>query len=585
LLALWLPHFHETDSILIKVAFMTESNTGSETPHEKPAAFRLLVFSNVDIQPLASSIANAPTDHDLTVAITTATCNQIKQLAPSAPPENKLTQPDAVLIWFWLPAFSPVLTAQFAQHPADKIKWEVERAKFTLSSMIKNIRANTTAPLLWMGFEPPAYPAYGIADSGIGQRHLIAELNAFVAQTLQQDGKACFIDTALGLERVGHDQFYTGNAGETASPFTEAAFRVVGKLLTKYVRALAGKLRKCLVLDCDNTLWGGIVGEDGVDAIRMRPDDGGHAFREFQRYVLNLYHRGMILAICSKNNEADVLEVFLKRKDMLLHEEHFAVIMANWNDKPSNLRAIATQLNISTDALVFVDDSPYEIESVKMALPEVAVLQVREDGPGGHARQLMDTSWFDALVITEEDRHRGEMYRADAKRNAFKDALTDIEEHFGAHFEIKTRFYTPEGTELDRAAQLCQRTNQFNLTTRRYSRTDLEQMLASGHQITALQVEDKFGDCGMVGLAVIRHDAVEGEILAFMMSCRALSRGIEAAFLKEILSKLPCKRITGCYIPTEKNSQTATFYPRNGFAPLRTEGASEWFIWQRPMSA
>lgn len=338
------------------------------------------------------------------------------------------------------------------------------------------------------------------------------------------------------------------------------------KWFERKLDSIALKRKKCLVLDLDNTLWGGVLGEDGIDGIKIVGDYPGKAFRYFQEALLSLSRSGVILTICSKNNEADVWEAFEKNPGIVLKRDDFAAWRINWNDKAGNIRELAEDLNIGLDSFVFVDDNPTERELIKQLLPQVAV-------PDFPEQPYMLPEFFRALVndyfkvyeLTGEDRKKTEQYRANAGRAAARKTFADLDS-FLQSLDMRLKIQAADEHNIARLAQLTQKTNQFNLTTRRYTDADIKERLAAGWYIRCLSVADRFGDNGITGLIMITP---AGEIDNLLLSCRILGKGIETAFLSAVMNDFIDKgadRLCAEYLPTAKNSQVADFYERHGFA-------------------
>lgn len=332
--------------------------------------------------------------------------------------------------------------------------------------------------------------------------------------------------------------------------------------------------KKCIVLDLDNTLWGGVLGEDGVNGIKIGGDYPGNAFFMFQSSLFQLSKKGIILTICSKNNEEEVLEAWEKNPFMALRKEHFAAYRINWKDKATNVKEIAEELNIGLDSMVFVDDNPVERELIKQMLPMVTV----PDFPAqpyelpSFFKKLVD-DYFKVYSITDEDKNKTEQYKANASRAQAQHQAED----FGAFLEsldIQMTIETANEFNIPRIAQMTQKTNQFNLTTKRYTDADLRELIAKGSNIWCVSVADRFGDSGITGCVIVKpsvvapHQEEEYAIDTFLLSCRILGKGIEKAFLTSVLSLLRnrgIKSIRGEYIPTAKNAQVADFYDHCGF--------------------
>ena len=480
-------------------------------------------------------------------------------------------QLDLIVIALWLPAFSEKLGISFSTSSEKEIESEVERLSDYFSATLEALRRNSSAPILWLSLELPPFPSNGIFDATAkcSQRKSIASLNSYLESELRRVGNAWLVDTSVCLERVGANKFYDWRYWYMAnSPYSRIALAEIANEIQKHIRSLSGRVRKCLVLDCDNTLWGGIVGEDGLNGICIGTEYPGSAFRDFQLEILNLYSRGVILCLCSKNNEEEVLSVLRTNQHMILREEHFAAFQINWSDKVSNLRRISEQLNIGLDSIVFVDDSDFEINLVRNELPEVVALKVSASKPYDHRYQLIQGGWFDTHHITDEDLMRSQMYRAEFTRKQILSATTDMKEYLKS-LEMRLGFESVTESSLERVAQLCQRTNQFNLTTKRYSLDELASFVESpSSRVFMLRLSDKHGDYGIIGLCIIFIDHTIANIDSFMMSCRALGRGVESAFLSLCVQSVAtdgAKTITSKYIPTSKNVQVSSFYDSHGF--------------------
>ena len=350
---------------------------------------------------------------------------------------------------------------------------------------------------------------------------------------------------------------------------------VYGDQVGRLIAALWGKSSKCLVLDLDNTLWGGVIGDDGLEGIVLgQGSPAGEAFVAFQRYVKQMSQRGVILAVCSKNDEANALEPFEHHPEMVLRRNDIATYAANWTDKATNIRAIAERLNIGLDAMVFVDDNPAERRLVRTELPMVAVPELPED-PAEYARTLADAGYFEAVDLTEEDRERTELYRANAQREAARATATDIGAFLdGLQMELYANGFDMRG--LKRIAQLMNKTNQFNLTTRRYTEADVLGMIRNEEAATLqLRLTDVHGDNGVIGLVVGYRKGSVLELDTWLMSCRVLGRGVEDATLNLVVERaeeMGCTVVIGEYRPTPKNGMVREHYKQLGFTLLDRDG-------------
>jgi FkbH-like protein len=368
---------------------------------------------------------------------------------------------------------------------------------------------------------------------------------------------------AYGWQAVRDDRlWYVG--GMRLNPVGLAA---LGELVARNAAAYHGRAKKVVALDLDGTLWGGIVGEEGLRGLELGEAGLGLAFQDFQRELLNLHDAGVLLVVCSKNNPEDALEVFDRHPGMILRREHLAAERIDWRDKATNLRELAAELDLGLDSFVFLDDNPVERTWVSQALPEVLVPDLPAD-PVDRPRFLREASWFARTATTEADRKRAGSYREQRGRRELRRELTSFED-FLASLEQEIAIEPVHEGTLARAAQLCQRTNQFNLTTHRYAVADIERLAAAeDSDVLTLAVRDRFGDSGVTGLAVLRYHDDETEIDTFLMSCRVLGRRVEDAFLATLAERAVARgsrTLTGTYEPTAKNAQVATFYPERGF--------------------
>jgi FkbH-like protein len=347
------------------------------------------------------------------------------------------------------------------------------------------------------------------------------------------------------------------------------------------ISARLGRSRKCLVLDLDNTLWGGVIGDDGLAGINLGQGDAvGEAYVAFQRYAKALNERGVILAVCSKNEDANAREPFEKHPEMVLRLDDIACFVANWEDKAANIRRIAQELNIGLDALVFVDDNPAEREIVRRLVPEVAVPEIPLD-PADYVRAVEQHRYFEAVSLSAEDFKRTEYYRANAQRQRTASSIADIDEYLRS-LEMRGWIGPVGDLELDRTVQLIGKSNQFNLTTKRYSAGDIQCMRASPVWVTrVVKLVDRFGDNGLISVLLARQEDDALTIDTWLMSCRVLKRGVEQFLLNNIAAaarERGLRRLTGVYIPTAKNVLVKHHYSGLGFMQTFSgeDGRTHW---------
>ena len=518
------------------------------------------------------------------VSCTIGAFNQVHQEALSPRSVIYQSDPHVIVLALRSEEFLPELFAGYMEIlEKDRVKEAVESALNSVNELISAIRMKSEAAIIVHNFLPPATPDLGLVDAqqSTGQNAAFYRLNQRLSDIVSQLGGVFVLDYARVVSRLGSENWHDRRMWHLARmPLSSNALPILAEEYTAYLRPLSGLNRKCLVLDLDNTLWGGIVGEDGIDGIKIGQDYPGNAFLGFQMAIRRLYDRGIILAINSKNNELDVFEVFDTHPDMVLRRENFAAMRINWNDKAANMRSLADELNIGLDQMVFFDDSPVERDLVRCQIPQVLIPEVPED-PVEYAHTLENIRDFDSLTWSVEDRNRTKMYRAESSRRVIRDSASSLED-FWTGLDMEVIIGCADSLSIPRISQLTQRTNQFNLTTRRYSEADIAQAASSDDsRVYHMRLKDRFGDSGIVGVGIIRVEDECWNINSFLMSCRVLGRTAEDAFLAFIADEAResgAKFLTGLYIPTKKNVQVASLYPGLGFNPVESteDKVSKW---------
>jgi FkbH-like protein len=457
-----------------------------------------------------------------------------------------------------------------------------------LVELWRTARSQIGAMVIQQTFLNTDYPVFGNFDGAVAATPygVTQRLNRAVRDAAAAEG-VMLLDIAHWSAIHGLPSWYDvtrwHHAKQLIAP-TAAVF--YGDLVGRLLAAMRGLSAKCLVLDLDNTLWGGVIGDDGLEGIVLGQGSGaGEAFIAFQSYAKQLSQRGVILAVCSKNTHEIAEAAFLQHPDMVLKREDIAAFFANWEDKPSNLRKIASTLNIGLDSLVFFDDNPAEREIVRQTLPEVAVPEVPEDA-AHFVACLAEAGYFESIAFTEEDRARAEQYRANAERSQAMDGGTDIGA-FLASLDMKMTVAPFTAVDLPRITQLTNKSNQFNLTTRRYTQDQMAAFAASASAVTlSFRLVDKFGDNGLIGVLIALPadgDATILRIDTWLMSCRVLGRQVEAETINQ-LCRIARDRgfttIAGDYLPTAKNGIVRDLYARMGFTHIGGEdgGATQWSL-------
>jgi len=497
--------------------------------------------------------------------------------------------PDAVILAVQTRDLDPALWC--GSLPAEAEPAVVDRFIAPLRQWMQAVRRNTPAHLIVHNFEPPPFPGAGLLDAqtGAGQRAAILQINRELQALCLEQPNVYVLDYEALVSRHGYRSWHDERKWLTVRlPIAAPHLNDLAKEWLRFLHPLTGKVAKLLVVDLDNTLWKGIIGEDGLHGIRLGVEYPGAAFQELQRVLLDLHARGILLAICSKNNFDDAMEAIEKHPGMLLRAHHFAAMRINWRDKSQNLREIATELNLGTDAVAFLDDNPTERQQMRAELPEVMVLDLPND-PMEFARTLREYPAFERLSLSREDQERGTMYQAQRVRQALQNGTTSREEFFRS-LEQEAEIAALSGATLPRIAQLINKTNQFNLTTRRYSEQQLLEMSrAPGWNCFSIAVRDRFGDNGLVGAAIAHFQQADHpicEIDTFLLSCRVIGRTVETAFLwflADHARSRGARRLQGWFLPTKKNAPARDFYSSHGMTKASENGGAS--LWTLDLSA
>lgn len=406
---------------------------------------------------------------------------------------------------------------------------------------------------------------------------LAHRLNQFVAEN--KSSNTYLIDTSAIFNKIGVENaldLKLYNLSKTL--YTISYWKEYVYLVSPALLKVTGKAKKAVIFDCDNTLWKGILGEDGFDGIDMSEHSKiGGLYHQVQNMAVWLSKHGVLIGLCSKNNPEDVADVIDRHPDMALKNENIVISQVNWNDKASNLRAIAETLNIGLDSLVFVDDSDFEINLIKEQLPQVLCMQVSEaiyDYPA-KLGEIINTYFY--FSDSKADLDKTNQYKQQAERVKQKSKFTDITEYLRS-LEMEVTFGVDKTEEAERVAQLTQKTNQLNVCTTRYTQAQIESIKESSNQsYISLSVKDKFGDSGLTGVAIVSYADGKGRIDDFLMSCRVMGRNIEFAFVDYIIAFLlerGCKTVEAQYLPTQKNKPVSDFFEKCGF-PVVTEKEGE----------
>ncbi len=489
--------------------------------------------------------------------------------------------PDLLLILLDLEDIAGRLPDLCADGIGAAVEAEIAGSVQHLAHLLRSARANSRARIVLQGFVVPHISSLGpVADANLPHSlpKAVASLNIQLAGLCASISDCAFFDVDALAAQHGRAR-WTDQRLFLSSRLAVAAanFGVYSRALTRTLRALYKPARKVLCTDLDHTLWGGVLGEDGVQGIVTGAAFPGTPFLLYQRHLKQLASRGILLAAVSKNNEADVREAFTARAaDLALTLDDFAALKINWNEKSQSIRELAAELSLGLDSFVFVDDNPVEAEAIRQRLPEVAVLEVPVAEPWRLLDLLAEEPFFDVLRVTADDQNRLIEYKAQAQR-ATLEAASGGRDEFLASLDIVCTFQSALDAPLARSVQLLGKTNQFNLTTRRHSAADIEAFAADpAAQAVVVRVRDRFGDAGVVGLALARNQGSTCVIDSLLLSCRVIGRGIETALLAHLAqhaAHLGATRLLGEFIPSKKNAPAASFYPDHGFNSLPTDPA------------
>ena len=550
------------------------------------AAVRLAVLSTNTIDHLLPAIRVAGLTYKMRLDILAGAFGQYRQ--ELLDPASRLIrfQPDLILLSL---NARQVISAVPIAAPAEEVEEALSRRIEELSGLWRHARNTLNATVIQQTYLDISEPLFGSYDRLVpaAPSRLIARLNDLLAQAAAREG-VLLLDVAQASARDGIDAWFdVARWLQGKMEIAPQAAQRYAALVARLIAAQRGKSRKCLVLDLDNTLWGGVVGDVGTAGLILGEGSAeGEAYLALQRYAKLLKDRGVILAVCSKNEHALAEAAFQEHPEMVLRRPDIAAFVANWNDKVENLKDIARSLNIGLDSLVFVDDNPVERARVREGLPMVAVPELPND-PALYVRCIAEAGYFEAVSLTDEDLRRGEQYAIDAQREAMRGVSKSVED-FLRELDMIVTYGPIAAVDLARVTQLINKTNQFNTTTRRYSADEVAR-LAAVRENTTLQfrLADRFGDNGLVSVMILcpaKDDAAVLEIDSWVMSCRVFGRQLENEAMNIVVDATRGRGIRFLraeYIPTERNGVVSGLFKSLGFAAVPETGAgvaSRWML-------
>jgi FkbH-like protein len=564
---------------LAKLAKVIEKARGEGKSLQPLVPFRLAVLSNSTIDFIVPALIATAARHGIALEVIQPSFDQVAQEALTPDSKVNSSKPDAVLFALDYRALPLKLSLGDAEGAAATVQGVIGY----FQALANGIKTNSGALCIFQTLVPPVEVLFGSLDRALPgtMRSLIDSINRELGDMVLGSGDV-LLDVARLAEIVGTSHWHDTqmwNMGKFA--FADDLLPLYADHVSRTLAAIRGKSRKVLILDLDNTVWGGVIGDDGLEGIKIAQGDArGEAHLAVQRVALDLRQRGIVLAVSSKNTDEVAREPFQQHPEMLLKLDHIAVFQANWNDKATNIQAIAEELSLGLDAMVFLDDNPVERGLVRQLLPQVAVPELPEE-PAYYVRTLTAAGYFEAVAFASEDLKRAGFYQDNAKRASLQKQVGGVDAYL-ASLDMTITFQPFDATGRARIVQLINKSNQYNLTTRRY--TDPEVAAAENDpDIFTLQVRlaDIFGDNGMISVVICRPDgAGVWTIDTWLMSCRVLGRKVEHMVLREILGHARAAGIhtlTGAYIPTERNKLVVDHYKKLGFTQTSEEsGLTRW---------
>ncbi len=529
----------------------------------------LAVLSNSTTEFLPPILGASALRHGMNLDITSLPYGQVAQEVFNPNSELYRLQADAVFLML--------------DHRGLPLQEGADKALTYIEQMCATIISNCRATVIIQTVPPTPTPLFGSFDVLYepGDAAKIIALNMGLAG-LAKRGLCILLDTASLASTIGLDQWHDPVQWHLAKlPFAQNCLPVFGDYLCRLLGALKGKSRRCLVLDLDNTLWGGVLGDDGMDGIVLGHGNAvGEAFLAVQQTALALRDRGIVLAVCSKNDDARARQAFREHPEMLLKEEHITIFQANWEDKASNIEAIAKAMNLGLESFVFLDDNPAERAQVRAALPEVAVPELPQD-PAFYPRVLLSAGYFDAVSFSDEDQSRVAQYQANAQRLEVQSKARNLGDYLDS-LKMKLTVKSFDQASRARVTQLINKSNQFNLTTKRYTENQVAEIETdeSLHTYHA-RLHDTFGDNGIISVVICREDGEVWDIDTWLMSCRVLGRRVEEAVLNTVTAaakKAGVLYLRGHYIPSPRNELVLNHFQKLDFELLdrQTDGRSLW---------
>lgn len=539
--------------------------------------YRLAILRSFTVEPMVPLLRAAAFNAgiDLTIRLSEFNAHAQEILDPASALYD--FAPDVMILAVQTRDAAPDLWRDFPGLSPEQIQAAIDRVTEEVRNWIHIFRQHSQAHLVIHNFEQPIAVSQGVLDSqlDVSQSPAIRQINEGFRRLASQHPGVYILDYDGLVARHGRAHWHDERKWLMVRlPIAAQNLNHLVNEWLRFLHPLTGKVAKAVVVDLDNTLWGGVIGEDGIAGIQLASDHPGAAYQSLQRALLDLHHRGILLAICSKNNVDDAMEALQNHPAMLLKPKHFAAMRINWGAKSQNLREIAAELNIGIDSLAFVDDNPIERQQIRSQVPEVFVIELPND-PMEFARAIRECPRFERLSLSTEDQRRGEYYQKQRERERLEETVSSREDFYRS-LQQEVEIAPLDKSTLRRIVQLTNKTNQFNLTTRRYTEQQISELASSPDwNCFSLRVRDRFGDNGLVGVAITRMQEKTCEVDTLLMSCRVIGRTLETAllsFLAEHARKLGAQQLQGWFLPTKKNAPARDFYSSHGFQVLEQNG-------------
>jgi FkbH-like protein len=540
------------------------------------------LVSNATTKLISPALIGSALRFGIELQVVEAEFNQIAQEAFS--PDSTFSEEDlnAVLVaidYHGLPLVS-------SPGNVDAAEKNVQKCLEYVTSVVEALRKKTNAQIILQNIALPVEGLFGSYEGRLPGTLAwsIFKLNGELDKLVSDN---TFVLDIAGLAAIlGLSNWHDPTLWNTAKlPFSQRYVPIYADYVCRILAARLGKSRRCLILDLDNTIWGGVIGDDGLEGILIgNGDPTAEAHLHVQRIALELRERGIVLAISSKNEDAVARKPFKEHPDMLLREEHIAVFQANWSDKASNIKAIAEILSLGLESMVFLDDNPAERMQVRRELPEVAVPELPQD-PALYPRTLLAAGYFEAITFSDEDSKRATFYQDNAKRAQILNQSSDMDAYL-ISLDMEISFAAFDISGRARIAQLISKSNQFNLTTKRYDELEVKELEVNPSLYTRqIRLKDVLGDNGMISVIICKKDPIAWEIDTWLMSCRVLGRSVELAVLQDIVKSAKAsgaKKLIGVYKPTERNIIVKEHYSKLGFNKI--SGSAEIEKWELDIS-